>query len=493
MSHRVAAPLRGCVLIVFCLALGRASIVAQAASIGVNFTGVTVADGIKLNNNNGYAPPDNVGGVGPESIVQLINGAFAVYDKSGIQQELISARQFWTEAGIDPGPGIVNLGTFNQRIIYDAPSGHWIAAGLSGEPTNNYVMLARSENSDPLSQWTAVRFLGNAGGDGKFVDYTRLGVDANGVYISTNNYTSNLPGGGLDGVSVFSLPKADLLAATPIVSNLSRFDAIDAGEYGLSIQPIVNFGPSTGHAPILGTSAALGDNVLLRADLTGTGAAGATISPGTMINVAPYIAPPLAAQPDLTRQIQTIDDRISAHAYQIGNIIYAALATKVGLNSGIKWMKIDETTNQVIQEGILSDPNFDYFQPSISANADGDIVISFNRSGFGAGGNLSIFASVGKMMGNLTTFAAPFLLKASTVNNYHYVNNRWGDYTTTVIDPLNPSVFWTFHEYALNNNAWATQITQVIVPEPEGIMLGAMAMLAVSLVAWRRRRRARPA
>ena len=52
-----------------------------AASIGLNFTGVTLSDGMKLTD-PGYAPPDNSGAVGSNNIVQLINGAYAVYDKA---------------------------------------------------------------------------------------------------------------------------------------------------------------------------------------------------------------------------------------------------------------------------------------------------------------------------------------------------------------------------------------------------------------------------
>jgi hypothetical protein len=204
MSHRSCAVPRARVLLTVSLALGLVTAGAQAASIGLNFTGVKLSDGVALNG-GGYAPPDNSGGVGPNHVVQLINGAFAVYDKAtGSQsQPLISGRQFWIDAGIDPGPGIANLGVFNQRVLFDPASGRWLAAALTGESINNSVLLARSDTSDPTGDWKAVGFLGNAGGDGKFVDYTRLGVDATGVYISTDNFNSSA--GGVDGVSVSNL------------------------------------------------------------------------------------------------------------------------------------------------------------------------------------------------------------------------------------------------------------------------------------------------
>ena len=116
------------------------------------------------------------------------------------------------------------------------------------------------------------------------------------------------------------------------------------------------------------------------------------------------------------------------------------------------------------------------------------IVISFNRSGFGPDGNISIFAAVGKTVGGVTTFGSPILLKASTVGNYHNTSNRWGDYTTTIVDPSDPNVFWTFQEYALASNAWATQVTQILVPEPDSRVLAALALLVLCYVARQRRR-----
>jgi hypothetical protein len=459
---------------------------AQTGIVGVNFTGVTLPDGKLLNNNNGYAPPDNAGAVGPDHLVQLINGAFAVYDKSGFELDTISGRQFWIDAGIDPGISIANLGVFNQRILYDPTVGRWIAAALTGDTIDNDILIARSDTADPLGTWQAVSFLGNVGGDGKFADFTRLGMDANGVYLSTTNFTENSIDGGLDSVSIFSLPKVDLLAGTPTLANLTRYDALDPGEYGMSIQPVINFGPTNGYATLIGSSYAPTDTVMLHSNLTATDSPAALLSPGSMIDVAQYTNPPRAAQPDGTRTINFLDDRTGSNIYQVNGTIYLAHSTKIGGNAAIKWVLIDEQTNQVISEGVLSDPNFDYYLPSIAANANGDIVLAFTRSGFGPEGNVRILAAVGKTEGGLTTFGSPILLKNSPVQNYHSISDRFGDYTTTVTDPGNPRHFWTFNQFALAGNQWGTQVTEVIVPEPGSVLLATIALCALAVVARQR-------
>ncbi len=151
-------------------------------------------------------------------------------------------------------------------------------------------------------------------------------------------------------------------------------------------------------------------------------------------------------------------------------------------------MILDGATDQLIQEIILGDPLHDYFNASIAANDLGDIVVGFTRSGFGEDGTLSAFAVVGHTFGGVTTFGEPMLLQAGLVDDYHYANGRWGDYTSTVVDPDNPYVFWTFQQYALTNSQWATQVTQIIVPEPTGAVLASVAFAMLWAIIWRRHR-----
>ncbi|MBI3838669.1 MAG: PEP-CTERM sorting domain-containing protein [Planctomycetia bacterium] len=114
-------------------------------------------------------------------------------------------------------------------------------------------------------------------------------------------------------------------------------------------------------------------------------------------------------------------------------------------------------------------------------------TIGFNRSGGGAGNFIGSFAEVGTADGvGMTTFGAPIQLKAGQ-NNYHLFNvsaERWGDYSATRVDPSSPNIFWTFQGYAVGNNFWGTQITQIIVPEPGGVVLLAIGMFGLAARAW---------
>ena len=164
----------------------------------------------------------------------------------------------------------------------------------------------------------------------------------------------------------------------------------------------------------------------------------------------------------------------------------------------VHWFILDESTNTLLHEGTISDPNFDFYYPSIAANANGDFVIGFNRSGgasTGADGYISSFAEVCSTVANVVTCENPLLLAAGAANAT--LSFRWGDYSATTIDPTDPFAFWTVQEIPVdpnNSNIWGTQITEIriepsAVSEPGTLLL----LLPTALLAWVRAARQRTA
>ena len=62
-------------------------------TIGANFEGANQGDASAV-------PPDTDGAVGPSQFVELLNGIYRVYDKSGnvLQQSFLN--DFWSSAGV---------------------------------------------------------------------------------------------------------------------------------------------------------------------------------------------------------------------------------------------------------------------------------------------------------------------------------------------------------------------------------------------------------
>jgi hypothetical protein len=155
-------------------------------------------------------------------------------------------------------------------------------------------------------------------------------------------------------------------------------------------------------------------------------------------------------------------------------------------------------TNAVLQQTTLVGPaNIDYMFPNVAANANGDVVIGFTRTGNVAGQFASSYALVGATSGGVVTFGSELLLKQGTAL-YHLfggAGERWGDYSSVSVDPSNPNAFWVVQEWAdtpvSGQSRWSTQITQLsIAAVPEPATAGILGIGSLLLLARRGRRRA---
>jgi hypothetical protein len=426
-----------------------------AVLVPENFTGNTLTDAVNLGDGV-FAPPDTMGAVGPNQVVQLTNGVFAVYDKTtgALVGSKTTDTTFWTsKVGLSFSGGLTDT-----RILYDPSSQRWFATELTTANTGNKVLLGRSDTSDATGTWKGVSFTADSG----FGDFDSLGLDADAVYVGTNDFTNGSSTGTFKGVSLFSIPKADLVASPPTLAHMASFQDQNANTRGFTLQGVVNLGSSNGHGVVIAV-----DNQSFgkidRTTVNNPGAAGATLSATTVINVASTAYPPQAKQPDGTTQLDTGDDRYSGNVVQVGNLIYMVHNIGVSNRAALRWTILNESTNAVVQEGTISDPNYDFFYPSIAANAQGEVVIGFNRSGTGASDYISSYAVAGTTTNGVVSFGAPILLKAGLAS-YHLFGGsfeRWGDFSATVVDPSDPNSFWTFQEFPQSSSLWATQVSEV--------------------------------
>jgi len=434
--------------------------------------------GSQLGVDSGFIPPDTMGSVGTDDIVEFLNGVFNVYDKTtGTQTDTASLVNFWTSGaprvGLPAPPANTcdvpnnicvlqqsfcdNVTTFcrnntivDPRIIYDPDSGRWFAVSIDLFANNN-IYVGRSDTDDPSGDWDGVRVAADTIGPAEFHDYPTLAVDADAITICTQDFDRGFGGGGVE--SCYSLPKADLLLAVPSVANMTRFESSPAGLPGVdgSIQATLEFGASDGRTTLLGVA---GGN-LVRSDILAPGAAGATLGAITGIAGDPgHANPPAARQPSPSNQtIENVAPRFVGNVVEINDRLWGVHAVAgTGGNSALRWYEIDEVNNTVIQTGLIENTDQDFYDPSIAANPFGNVVIGFTCSG----PNLapSSCASVGVTVSGVTTFEAPMILQLGAGHYWVDFNNppapernRWGDYSATVVDPVSPCTFWTFQEF----------------------------------------------
>jgi hypothetical protein len=409
--------------------------------IGQNFAGSNSTQ-------SGFFPPDTMGAVGLAHFVELINGRYSVYRKSdGVEVQASSLDQFWVNSGVTVSGSF----SFDPRIVFDHLSNRWFALACDNPGGLNNFLFAVSNTSDPTQGWRGFKIDSDAANT-RWADYPTLGVDAEGVYLAANMFP--LAGGGVE-ITIVSIPKADLLLATPTIANRTEFQNAGINTYGFTPQFSVDYGAPDGRGTFMSR---FGNNQRARGSVLGAGGPGATLSPRTLINAAAAPAPPTAVHPGGT--IDALDGRFQANLFEVGGSIWVVHGVSSDGRSAVRWYEFDEATSALKQSGLINDPVLYFCQPAICADIFGDVVISF--SGSGPAQRISTYAVFGQTVGGVTTFGTPILLKQGE-SDYPGTDSRWGDYSAITLDPTNPRKFWTIQEYARAGNTWGTQITELTV------------------------------
>lgn len=431
-----------------------------AVKTGSNFTAA----------NSSALPSDAALAVGPNHVMEFLNGVVAIYNKAtAVLVKSTTDLAFWSQAGITiPASWDVT----DPRLVFDTASQRWFAAQVDFDPSGvintNHFLLAVSATADPTGAWKAFKFASLANGVNDFADFPTLGLDSQGVYLSGDLFDAS---GNSVGPTLVSIPKAGLLANTPTIAGRVSFGVMNYSTRGMILQPAVCLDGS-GVGNVLATDG-LGfnfntgnfetDTVLIASTVLNAAQNGAaTLAKAVSLTVPGFTAPPNPTQPDGSQNLDDADSRFSAMAYTVGGVLFAAHETQVNGRAAIRWYRLTASNVQVLESGTIADPSLDLFYPSIAANTNGTVVIGFNGSSQNT--YVSCYAAVGQTINDITTFGAPMLLKgglASYQNTDSSGISRWGDYSATCVDPSDPTQFWTLQTFPTSSQVWAAQITEL--------------------------------
>lgn len=479
------------VSLVFFQAVTSHSFAAPNVNIGFNFLSSA------FETNSQATPPDPNGAIGPQHFAELINGTFAVYDKTTGENVLRQSDiDFWAGASVNLAS---DQGLADPRIIYDPLSQRWFASMVDFDSTTannggdytleaNDFLLAFSETSDPTGNWDGFKFRSDPS-HGDFADFPTLGVDSNAVYLSGNMFKGT---NNNFGPNLVSIPKADLLVSN--ISTRTYFGLLNPTNYGWVLQPAICFDATTNGTILsvgnIGSDSNFHSN-LVTFHVLGAGTSSATLSAPVQITVNPYICPFnsdadtqvfVATQPDGTQTLQANDPRFAAKVYNVGGVLYAAHNTEFNNLLAIQWYRIAASNGALLEQGMISDTSLDLFFPSIAANGQGTVVVGCNGSSISD--FVSSLAYAGQTVDGVTTFGSSILLQSGSVS-YHdlgestgaFADSRWGDYSATSVDPTDPTQIWTIQMIPTETNVdqiiglfeediWSTWITQLQISPP---------------------------
>ena len=423
---------------------------------------------LAIADNNTVIPPDTHGAVGISHAMTMLNSQVRIQDKLGGVTSTVSLSSFWSA---------ITGAKFDPKVLYDPGSSRWIAV-CDADPgaTTSKVCFAMSVTSDPTGTWNFYEFDADAA-NATWADYPGFGVNATWVAITQNMFTL---AGSFVNAKMWVIDKSSALDGPPITVTVfpTGFD-LSGGVDGFTLQPCQTLGTEPTLYLVDNSGWWDGTTYMIRISrITGTGGAPAwSVIPGSGGTGLFLVANNFnftqidADQLGLATHVETNDPRMLNAVFRNGRIwcTHSAglpVAPSASDRTAVFWYQLNPTvTSPIVQSGVLNGgAGSHYFFPGITANAADDAVVGFTRSDatrYGEG----VFA------GRLGTDAAgtmkPIQVLKSGESSYTKFfggsQNRWGDFSATVVDPTDDLTFWTIQEYAgmkvgtgVNDGRWGT-------------------------------------
>ena len=334
----------------------------SAQTVGLNFTGSSLAD-------SGFRPPDTMGTVGNDHIVEMINGRYAVYDKTtGSQLTASSLNDYWASTGTAHAGSF----SFDPRVQYDPTTSRFYATSVDNARGENNILFAVSKSGNPLDGWDG--FSVDSDTDNvQWADFPQMGFSSDSIVISNNMFAI---GTGSFEINMLVIPKADVLSATPTLANATLLEDQFANAGGFSLQSAIDLDGSSRPLRLFSReSAAAGELDAIQID--GPPTAPVINNIPDITGLTAYSAPPLADQPGNGTNLDSGGNRTRSALTLIGGHYYGVhnVADPVSTNAALQWYKMDADSLSIVDQGLIADSDLDLIYGSIAANADGDIMI----------------------------------------------------------------------------------------------------------------------
>jgi hypothetical protein len=430
-------------------AIPLASPMSMAPALDTSFSGIGNLDAINVSQFD-VIPPDTMGAAGPVHLVTILNSSFAVFLKAtGALLNHVSMPSFW--ASLDPATDNASRLAFDPKVLYDTSSGRFVAITLSAnDAPPSWIFIAVSPPSGPLGAWVKVAIDADLDNNvqqfNNWADYPGLGVDASNIYVTANMFNA---AGNFQYSKVWVVPIDQLLNGEPAA--LTWTEIRQPPGSGDSLQPAHTFGA----APAEYVIREAGSGFLSLASITSPGGTPTWNDLG-LVTVAAFTstsALPGVPQFGNPNTIDPGDTRLLNAVYRNGSL-WTTHNVAVGGKVEVAWYRTNPSAVSMVDQGRIRDPLRWYFYPSIAVNQDNAVAVGF--SGSSSFEYASAYYTARRNTDPPGTMQPPSLLKTGVASYFKTLSgteNRWGDFSATVVDPSDNLTFWTLQEYAATPRA----------------------------------------
>ncbi len=437
------------------------------------------------------SPADHVGAAGQDYYLQAVNSDPGALVQIFRKSDGTAVSTPFTMSSLATAGTACSFGAGDPQVAYDHLANRWVLLEFMddtqstpdnpnfGSPNaaNNGICIHVSQTSDPTNgQWQSYGFFTQ-----EFPDYPKLAVWEDAYYVSTNETDpvvyafdrENMLAGNVarpyQSFNALPLPNFGFQALTP--SNLSGPAAptgapnyfarhFDDEFHGVDLDPIndfieiyeysVDFDDPTNSTFTLVQSVEVAD---FDSDLCGG---------GSDLDCIP--------QPNSTQLLDAIPQVImqglqyrnfGTHEALVGNFTVNVGNTGEPDRAGIRWFELRKNSGASewvnYQENTL-DPDANHrWMGSIAMNGNGDIAIGYNVS------SMVVSPSI-RYSGRVASDPLGTLIRGEhTARNgigASTIDERWGDYSSMVVDPVDDTTFW-FTGGVADAGVWDTQIFSV--------------------------------
>jgi hypothetical protein len=483
----------------------KAAAAARKGFVAANFDGLSNLDNFNL---FGFRvnPPDPVGDVGPNHYVEMVNLAYAVYDKAGtLVAGPFAIGDLWKDFPIEDctdasGDGIV---------LYDQLVNRWILTQFTtrGAPFY-YNCVAVSKTPDPTGEYYRYAFVTQRdntptdppGDFYYFPDYPKFSVWTDSYLMTTRDFGD---AGGY-GISVYALEKAQMISGNPKARAVQFFldsEVVPINLLGDGLLPADIDGDrrpqANDPAPIVGSQdndfpfygATIDALNVWELSVKWNSKAEASLVFAAQLPVAPFdsvfpCAPTsrdCLPQPGITNRAQYLDilsyrQRVTyrlayrnfgGHESMVTN---QSVEAQPGI-AGVRWYEVRRVNGvySVYQQGTYSPDSVNRWMGSAAQDRDGNMAIGYNVVD-----GVSVYPGI-RYTGRLADdpLGQMTLAEGTIVNGtgvQRTTNSRWGDYSSLNVDPKDDCTFWYVNEYytaasqASSLAGWLTRIGSFKLP-----------------------------
>lgn len=467
-------------------------------SIHSNFQGIQLSE-------SGSIPPDCMGGVSHTQICVLSNGRIKFFPKPTVCDAAVVTSVTTNTGSLGNPVFSAALRTFftsvlggsdvtDPHVYFDRLTGRWYIIAINVANASNRIVIAVSNGADVTAQSSFSFFFfnhddgapANSPDRGAFCDYPMFGLDKHALYIGGIIFNSS---GNFIGSSVYVVNKASLTAGGTL--QFTAFRQVGLVNSGIfAPQGVYNDDPEATRGYFMGVDNEVFGR-LRYIVVNNPGGTSPTISQST-VNVPatyyPYDQPALGStlplddlgderllSAQMMRNKLTGQNAIwTAHHIAVNASGTAVTADGVaGARNAVRWYQLTDNngTLSLSQSGTLFDnatanPK-GYWMGTIAGSGQGHAVAASSV----AAPNLHANAIVA---GRYASQTPGILNPAVNATNFTAVYNRetsgeeqrWGDYSQTVVDPSDDMTFWTFQEYTNSTNNWGVRAIQLKAPPP---------------------------